>query len=114
MNVPIHLLMPIALAACAAVPASGPDVQLSSTLHELKAQEYRQRAAEARAESAWHAYEAGQQAQTLALVNQGRTYKTGPSFMGSHCELLAMTAARDAADSDKLAEWHSKMSRNTQ
>ena len=108
------MFIPLALAGCAATYPAAPDTQLSTAQHALKAQEFRQRAAEARAESAWHAYDAGQQAQILALVNQGRTYKVGPSLMGSHCELLAMTAAREAADSDELAEWHSNMSRNTQ
>lgn len=107
----------LGVSACAGIAPKDLDADaakladLTPAQHETLAADAARRAGEARAQAVRHAAWADGERRSLALVNQGRTYKGAFSLMGSHCELLSMGAAREAEEWDAKATAHTAMAR---
>lgn len=86
-------------AASAATPAE----------HLALAAEQQALAAADTAASLRHAVGAHEERQTWTLLNDRRPWKSSPSIMGSHCEMLALMHARAADDALAAAQRHRDM-----
>ena len=79
--------------------------------HLALASEQQALAAAEAAASLRHAVGAYEERQTWTLLNDRRPWKSGPSIMGSHCEMLALMHARAADDALAAAQRHHDMAR---